>query len=408
MSGGPAVRRVQDAVLAAAALLALAGLAGTPSPARALTIDARFDATITSDPRAADIEATLNSVIAQYQARIVDAVTSQIRFIEQTTGLGNSRDYGPFVPYASYLSALQTHASSSDDAIVLTHMGPGPNNPVNGNANLYVPQTLSRTLGFSTAPPAAATPYAVGRRVTVLEPESEGLRTRERSSLTVISPEAVQAATEDTIYLNVASTNILSTDHDASKYSLFAVASHEVDEVLGFGSALTGTANGGAVPTGAIQPEDLFRFDPRGNRSFSTTLSDTAYCCFDGFTVLARFNQKSGGDFSDWYSPGGQTPQVQDAFGTPGSTPQMGVEWRVLDAIGYSYGPAAVWVDFSYGGPIQNGQFATPYFSLAQAIAAVPSGGIILVKGGGYTLELPTITKAMTITTVGGSVNVGF
>jgi len=40
-------------------------------------------------------------------------------------------------------------------------------------------------------------------------------------------------------------------------------------------------------------------------------------------------------DFGDWYSPGGQTPQAQDAFATPGARPNLGVELTVLDVIGY-------------------------------------------------------------------------
>src|SRR6185369_2143859 len=122
---------------------------------------------------------------------------------------------------------------------------------------------------------------------------------------------------------------------DPSKYSLFAVASHEIDEVLGFASALNGLNNGDLTPTGAIAPEDLFRYDQNGARSLTTALNAVAYFSLDGVTHIARFSQQQGGDFSDWYSPG-QPPQVQDAFSTAGAAPVLGVELRALDVIGYT------------------------------------------------------------------------
>ena len=52
--------------------------------------------------------------------------------------------------------------------------------------------------------------------------------------------------------------------------------------------------------------------------------------------IESRFNQTQGGDFSDWYSPGGQTPQVQDAVGTQGAQPTLNVELTRLDVLGYT------------------------------------------------------------------------
>jgi hypothetical protein len=388
----------------AAALLLACTLA--PLLAHAFTIDARFDASITNDPQASTIEGTINSAIAQYQAKILDGSTSQIRFFEQTTGLGNSRDYGPTVPYTTYLAALQSHGSSIDDAVVLSHLPGGPNNPVNNNAGIRLTQTLARTLGLASAPEDAPR-FAVSRRVSVLSSTGDRGAPAERSTIEDAGPATIEAATEDTIYLNTGSCNLSPSQTDPTKYSLFAVACHEMDEVIGFGSAMTSTPNGNPAPTGAVQPEDLFRFDPRGARSWTTTLADTAYCSFDGFTVLARFNQKSTGDASDWFSPGGPAPMVQDAFQTQGSAPQMGVEWRVLDAIGYSFSPAAIWVDFTYGGGGSNGLYATPYNTLAAGLAAAPSGGAVFIKAGGSTSEQPTINQSVLLTTVGGSATIG-
>ena len=130
--------------------------------------------------------------------------------------------------------------------------------------------------------------------------------------------------------------NLDRTSTDLYKYDLMAVASHEIDEVLGLGSALNGLSNGTASPTGAVWGMDLYRYDQSGTRSFNATLSSQAYFSINGgATDLAQFNQTAGGDFSDWYSTSPHTPQVQDAFGTPGSTPNLGVELTALDVLGY-------------------------------------------------------------------------
>jgi hypothetical protein len=52
---------------------------------------------------------------------------------------------------------------------------------------------------------------------------------------------------------------------------------------------------------------------------------------------LVRFNQDATGDFHDWFSPGGQTPRVQDAFATSGAMPNLTVELIALDVIGYHF-----------------------------------------------------------------------
>jgi hypothetical protein len=112
------------------------------------------------------------------------------------------------------------------------------------------------------------------------------------------------------------------------------VTEHEIDEVLGLGSALP------TPPSGNPFPEDLFRYDSSGARSFTTTSTAKAFFSINGTTDLAQFdNQNDGGDFGDWQSnplPPGVQPKVQDAFASPGSTPALGVELRALDVIGYN------------------------------------------------------------------------
>jgi hypothetical protein len=127
---------------------------------------------------------------------------------------------------------------------------------------------------------------------------------------------------------------------DPNKYDLMAVAAHEIDEVLGFGSALNGSSNGAAAPTGPIFGLDLYRYASPGVRSFNTDASSIAYFSIDnGATNLVGFNQDQRGDFSDWFSITAHSVRIQDAFGTPGATPDLGVELRALDVLGYDETP---------------------------------------------------------------------
>ena len=232
------------------------------SPARALTINATFDSSITGDPQAATIEATINSAIAVYEATFSDAVTVNITFKEQSTGLGNSNTRVGTVAYSVYRAALLSHATSVDDATAWINLPNTVNNPVNNDPNVYLSLPLGRALGLTS---------------------------------TVGSPDG-------TIFLNTSICNLSASQTVATNYSLFAVASHEIDEVLGSASALTGLTNGAATLPGAIYVQDLFRYDQNGARSYTTAVNAIAYFSLDGSTAIARYNQTQGGDFSDWYS----------------------------------------------------------------------------------------------------------
>ncbi|HLX61025.1 MAG TPA: NF038122 family metalloprotease [Planctomycetota bacterium] len=263
--------------------------------ATGLTIVPNFDSSITNDPRASDIMATINSAIAVYKADYSDPVTVQITFVNSSSGLGASQTNTFDFAYSDYRAALASHATTADDTTALAHLPNTSSNPVNGDPNVTLATSLARALGFSADPPPG-------------QPDS-------------------------TITVNVSASNITSSDTDPNKYSLFATVSHEIDEALGFGSQLdSGT-------TGPIYPEDLYRYDNAGNRSFTRSANASSFFSLDGTTLLAQFNQDKSGDFGDWYSVnGGQTPQVQDAFGTPGDHEVLGVELRVLDAIGWTRG----------------------------------------------------------------------
>jgi hypothetical protein len=358
-------------------LIALMTALILPLKTGALTIVPTFDATITSDPNAAAIEATINSAIAVYEADYSDPITVSFKFQEVTTGLAGSSTFTTSVSYSSYLSALTAHAASVDDAVALAHLPGGANNPVNGNVQVTLKDPLARALGFSANPPSG-------------KPDS-------------------------TISLNMSIMNITSSNPNTNNYSLFSAVSHEMDEGLAFGGGLNGLTNGAAAPTdSSVAPMDLYRYDQFGNRSWTTAVNAAAYCSLDGVNDLVQFNQHQGGDFEDWYSYyGSPLPRVQDAYGTPGTFPVLGVELRVLDAVGLTYSSgyqaAPVWVDFNYSGP-QNGTYQDPYETLSAGASAVATGGTVAINAtvqASHSTQTLTISKAMTIISVNGPSTIG-
>jgi hypothetical protein len=279
-------------------LLGIIAAAAVALPAKAnLMITPTFDSSITSDPNAAGIEGAINAAIGIYEARFADPITVAIMFKEMTTGLGESSTFFANVGYATYLAALIADAKTTNDATALAHLPPGLNNPVNSNLTIDVKTANLRAVGMSANVPLDGT---IGLNTHLTSPGSPG------------SP--------DLFFLQV-------------------VAEHEIDEVLGLGSSLP------SPPFGTIFPEDLFRYDATGARSFTTSSSATAFFSIDTTTDLAQFdNQNDGGDFGDWQSnplPPGVDPKVQDAFATVHANPSLGVELTALDVIGYDLLPAS-------------------------------------------------------------------
>ena len=281
-------------------------------PASSLTIIPTFDSSITNDPQAATIENTINLAIQVYEASFSDPITVPIEFSEMSSGLGASSVTWYYIPYSSYLAALTSHATTAYDTNALAHLPNGPGNPVNGDQTMNIQTPTARALGF------------IGAQ----------------------SPGQV----DGTVYLNTSMMNLDRTSIDPRKFDLMAVASHEMDEVLGLYSALNGLANGAPSPTGHIWPMDLFRYaqSQDGTRSFDTALATQSYFSLDGTNLLARFNQKAGLDFGDWYGwVAGVIPQVQDSATDAGTTPDLGIEKIALDVIGFTLVPSSLAPVFS-------------------------------------------------------------
>ncbi len=267
---------------------AFGALLSAPS-AEALIISPTFESSITGDANAAAIEATINTAINIYNTTFTDPITVTIQFGEMSSGLGQSLTglYGP--SYTNFITALHNDATSSADATALAHLPIQAGNPVTGSSTINGSSANLRALGFN-------------------------------------APGFVNGTFDGEILLNTSLTNVGSPG-STLQYSLQVVAEHEIDEVLGLGSDV-GQTGFFANP----RAEDLFRYDSAGNRSY-TTAGDNAFFSIDGTTDLVQFNQSGVGDYGDWHTSA--TPRVQDAFGTPGANPSLGVELTALDVIGY-------------------------------------------------------------------------
>lgn len=270
--------------------------------ARALVIVPVWDSTITSDPDAATITNTISMAIEFYGSRFANPIRVTIEFAEKSSGLSDSQWYYYDIYYAQFLTNLQNHASTANSQYALANLpyglsNPVPanlTNPVNGDIGIRVKSNNLRAVGLTNY-------------ISELPGGFDGI-----------------------VRLNTSIMNLSRASVDPSKFDLLSCAEHEIDEILALGSGL----QDGMGPL----LQDLFRYSSAGARSF-TTLGDDAWFSLDGTNLLVQFNQNPGGDYGDWWSTGAHTPRVQDAFGTAGATPNLGVELIALNVQGYDLLP---------------------------------------------------------------------
>lgn len=305
-------QRNRSVLLAMGVAVGLLG-AGTSAHANSLTITPTFDTSITSLANAASVEASINAAISAIEANVTSPnnINVSIDFENTNSGLGESETGEYAESYFSYYNAFKAVATSPLQLTALASLGTAPTsssspNPVNGTTNIIIPSAEGRNLGFNT--PGVVT---------------------------------VGAGTFDTEILLNTSITFPPQPNNGSNYGLQSVANHEIDESLGIGGTGSTIGGSGFFATG-VGDLDLYRYTAPGVRSYSTFSTTNPYSYFSvngGSTVLTYFNQTAGADYADWLSdpiPAGFSPQVQDAFGMPGTNPALGPnELDALAAIGY-------------------------------------------------------------------------
>jgi hypothetical protein len=311
----------------------------------AFIITPGFDSTITNDPNSAAIISTINQAINTYENVIANNITVKIYF-QEGGGLGESEYFIYNGSYSNFYNGLVANNSNSAAVAALNANGGNANtnggvNPVTGTANLSMKSADMRALGINQA--ANSVPTAVSG-----------------SSL----PTDCVFGSGSNAYDGIVSLNTAITfpPQGTTNYSLLSTVEHEIDEVLGLGSALENcnpsdpnataackaagnwNASNGTIRANTPAPEDLYRRNAAvgGSRTLGTNChsATSAYFSYGPSSgMIAQFNNVcNGADFGDWAS--GPNPRVQDAFGTPGASPTLSLaEYDALSAIGYDEAP---------------------------------------------------------------------
>jgi uncharacterized repeat protein (TIGR03803 family) len=260
-----------------------------------------FDSSILNDPNGPAMMAAINAAAQVFHTNISDNFTVYIKYVnDPTKDLAESSTWGGSYSYAAYLAALKNSAVSVNDTKAISQLPNSATDPVIGDNNIYLTKALARHMGLA------------------LGEGSDGF--------------------DSTISLNMTLMNFTRPPTVSTNYDLQATIEHENDEVLGTSSGLPD-----ASPIWAM---DLFRYTTNLNRTY-TTNGDNAYFSVDGTNLWARFNMHPLGDYADWWSafdtnrwalPGTTPhPQVQDAFGNPGTVQDLGInELAMLDIVGWT------------------------------------------------------------------------
>jgi hypothetical protein len=273
-----------------------------------LNINPTFDSSITGNPNAAAIEATINRAISIHESLFSDPITIQIRFRYSTTGPdGTPLPAGAIaqslfviyqIPWSTYIGALRADARTSNDNLANATLPATALSP-----NIKPRSAGGRAVGLDT-PPAMFANGNVGQGGPY-----DGIVTLNSSvPFQFTRPPSVG-------------------NLDAQRST-----EHEMDEVVGLGSRLGHTGND-------LHPQDLFSWSSPGVRNM--TSSGTRYFSINrGVTNIVNFNQNPNGDFGDWLS--GTCPQahpyVQNAFVCAGQYSDIAAtspEGINLDVVGY-------------------------------------------------------------------------
>jgi hypothetical protein len=302
-----------------------------PAHASNLFIAATFDSSITSLSDASAVEAAINTAITTIESSYSTNITVPIYF-QAGGGLGQSNFFVYEDSYQAYYNALVTTNADPAAIAALNASGGDYNtngnvNPVGGTNEIELKSANARAVGINIAPGC----YVV----------STGLGTSGGNIPNTCTSTANGTAYDGIISLNTAIT-FPPNPNNGSYYDLVATAEHEIDEILGLGSALENISASSGSPTtpfGVGAPEDLFRFTAatggtRSTLALNCASPGSAYFAYGPNTgAINQFNNAcNGGDFGDWSG----SSNVQDAFASPGTGPAYSSsEKDALSAIGY-------------------------------------------------------------------------
>jgi hypothetical protein len=280
----------------------------TTSASVGLIIHATFDSSITSNPNAAAIEATINRAILIYESLFADPITIQILFRNSTTasngtplsqGTASLSYYVVYtIPWNTYISALKADAKTGNDNLA--------------NASL---------------PAAALSPN--------ITPSSAGGRAVKLNTPPAMFANGTVAnggPYDGIITLNPTAPYQFTRPTSGSRLDAQRGIEHEIDEVIGLGSRLGQSGSD-------LRPQDLFSWSSAGVRNL--TSSGTRYFSINrGATNIVNFSQDMSGDLGDWLSTGCPQahPYVQNAYGCTGQSSDIAgtsPEGVNLDVIGY-------------------------------------------------------------------------
>ena len=286
---------------------------GLATPAQALTIAPTFDASITGNGNAAQIEGAINTAISTIESLFGNPVTIPVLFTYTNAGSGNLMSTNQFyfqTTYADYVAALTAnslaHPANTTLASAILHLPQG--NDADGSRQLAIAGGLYAQLGFGGAPQA------------------------------IVNINSVQNFTFAGAVPN-------------SSFDAVGGLEHELNEVLGgggAGSTLNSQAACGGNPgdffCNKIGPLDPYRYSAAATPSFDTSGAVTSYFSVDGgVTGIVGFNQNSGADYAD-FAPscgtgGGSGQLIQNAFNCTGqyeSFTSASPEYRMLQSIGWT------------------------------------------------------------------------
>ena len=278
------------------------------SGAHALVINPIFDSSITSRSNAQIIESAFNQVAQTYQANLHGSGTINVGvswgkidgYAMSSGSLGQSMDllYGSSYTQVKSLLLASANAQGTSSPLWSAVQALPASAPVGLNSYV-IPSAEAKVLGLINAYQTSTDGYVgFGSGVSYTFDPTSGVA--------------------------------------AGTYDFQAVAAHELDEVLGRISGLSGSSPSWRTPF------DLFRYSAPGQLSFSYTAA-AYFSTNGGYANGGQFNVGSGGDRGDWANSGPTATDIQDAFLANGHRANLtAADFTVLDDLGYGGGNVGV------------------------------------------------------------------